>query len=107
MNSAPYSDLPGGKRTPDDPRALDEYLDALDDVVFGAIEGDMPALIVCESALRQAASDLRPETFSESRLHYLERARAARDALRTQMSWQPTRIIAVLHVIAVLIGDFA
>lgn len=107
MNSAPSPDLPAGKGTPADPCGLDEYLDALDDVVFGAIEGDLPALIVCESALRQAASDLRPETFAESRLHYLERARAARDALRSQLSWQPTRIIAVLHVIAVLIGDFA
>lgn len=84
---------------------VDQCLETLDDVVFAAIDGDLTSLHACEPVLRKVLADVGPEAVAESRQEYLRYARLTRDFLRSQLVWQPMRIVAVMHVIALLLGE--
>jgi len=84
---------------------VDQCLESLDDVVFSAINGDLSSLHACEPVLHKVLKDIGPEAVAESRREYLRYAQVTRDFLRQQLVWQPMRIVAVMHVIALLMGD--
>lgn len=90
---------------PPDPETAE--LEALDDVIFPAIEGDPAALDVTPNAWKAAVEKLGKEKVEESRHEYLRYAQATWKALRRQAVKDPLRLIAVLKIILMLIGDGA
>jgi hypothetical protein len=89
--------------------SLDEkvvaHLEALDDVIFPAIDGDETALHHVEPAWQQALAELGPEAVCESRQQYLRYARATWDFLKNQTLERPHQLLAVMHIIMMLTGD--
>ena len=84
---------------------VDQCLETLDDVVFSAIDGDLSSLHACEPVLRKVLEEFGADAVAESRCEYLRYALLTREFLRRQVMWQPMRIVAVMHVIALLLGD--
>jgi hypothetical protein len=80
-------------------------LEALDDVIFPAIEGCQQALAEAEPAWKQTVAELGPGAVQESRREYLRYARSTWEFLRRQATINPFRLFAVLKIIGLLMGD--
>lgn len=90
----------------DDPQVVSR-LEALDDVIFPAIDGDETALAAAEPVWKETLSELGLEAVQASRRQYLRHARATWAFLRNQTLQHPHHILAVLKIISLLIGDEA
>ncbi|MAT72856.1 MAG: hypothetical protein CMJ58_25525 [Planctomycetaceae bacterium] len=84
----------------DDPCA--QRLDALDDVVYSALDGSPAAVAAAEQAWKDAVAELGPEALRSSQWHYLDYAHRIRRMLSAQAFASPGRIAAVLKIIALL-----
>lgn|SRR5690606_16975009 len=82
-------------------------LETLDDVIFPAIEGDPEALRRSETLWKETVADLGPAVVEESRREYLRYARATWRILTSQTVQNPLRVLAVMKVIGLLMGDDA
>jgi hypothetical protein len=82
-----------------------QRLESLDDLIFPAIDGDLEALEASEPAWRQAVEELGPEVVAESRSQYLRYARSVWEYLSRQTIHQPWRLMAVMKIIGLLMGD--
>jgi hypothetical protein len=80
-------------------------LEALDDVVFPAIDGDETAIHRVEPAWLEAIATLGPEAVNESRQQYLRYARATWNFLKSQALERPCQLVAVMQIIMMLTGD--
>lgn len=89
------------------PDEVTAQLEALDDVIFPAIEGDEVALEALAPTWHNTVAKLGREKVEESRHEYLRYARATWKALRRQAVKDPWRLVAVLKIILMLIGDNA
>ena len=82
-----------------------ERLEQLDDVIFPAIDGDEAALEASEPVWRETVAELGPEVIEESRSEYLRYARSVWQFLSSQAITQPLRLLAVMKIIGLLMGD--
>jgi hypothetical protein len=82
-----------------------QRLEQLDDVIFPAIDGDEAALEASEPAWRETVAELGPEVIEESRSEYLRYARSVWQFLSSQAITQPLRLLAVMKIIGLLMGD--
>ena len=82
-----------------------QRLEQLDDVIFPAIDGDEAALEASEPAWRETVAELGPEAVAESRSEYLRYARSVWQFLSSQAVTQPLRLLAVMKIIGLLIGE--
>jgi hypothetical protein len=82
-----------------------ERLERLDDVIFPAIDGDPAALEACAPEWQQAVAELGPELVAETRSEYLRYARSVWQYLSRQTVQQPWRVLAVMKIIGLLMGD--
>ena len=89
---------------PSEPQFV-EQLESLDDVIFAAIEGDPNALEASAPAWRKAVVDLGSEAIAETRSEYLRCARSTWQFLSRQTIQQPLRLLAVMKIIGMLMGD--
>ena len=80
-------------------------LEALDDVIFPAIEGDAQALSASEQVWKSTLAEVGPTVLAETRNEYLRYARSTWQLLKSQTVGNPLRTLAVLKVIALLMGD--
>ena len=81
-----------------------ERLEALDDVIFAAIDGDPAALDAAEATWCSTLCELGWETVEESRQQYLRRAQNVWDALREQPNHSPAESFAAIEIMS-LLGD--
>jgi hypothetical protein len=79
-------------------------LEALDDVIFAAIDGDPAALQKSEAAWQQAVSDLGQETVEETRNQYLRHAQGVWESLRRTKAQPPHKIFAAIEIIGLLVN---
>jgi hypothetical protein len=101
-----HDDAPAHPAVPDPIEAqIVEQLESLDDVIFAAIEGDPQALEASATAWRKAVSELGVETVAETRSEYLRCAYSAWQFLTRQTIQQPMRLLAVMKIIGLLMGD--
>lgn len=82
-------------------------LETLDDLIFPAIDGDLEAAEASAPVWRETVAELGPEAVAESRSEYLRYARSTWQFLNRQTVQQPLRMLAVLKVIGMLMGDEA
>ena len=82
-------------------------LETLDDLIFPAIDGDLDAAEASAPVWRETVAELGPEAVAESRSEYLRYARSTWQFLNRQTVQQPLRMLAVLKVIGMLMGDEA
>lgn len=82
-------------------------LETLDDLIFPAIDGDLDAAEASAPIWRDTVAELGPEVVAESRSEYLRYARSTWQFLNRQTVQQPLRMLAVLKVIGMLMGDEA
>lgn len=82
-------------------------LETLDDLIFPAIDGDLDAAEASAPIWRETVAELGPEAVAESRTEYLRYARSTWQFLNRQAVQQPLRMLAVLKVIGMLMGDDA
>ena len=82
-----------------------ERLERLDDVIFPAIDGDETALEVSAPVWRETVAELGPVVVEESRSEYLRYARSVWLFLTSQTVSQPLRLLAVMKIIGLLMGD--
>ena len=82
-------------------------LETLDDLIFPAIDGDLDAAEASAPVWRETVAELGPEAVAESRGEYLRYARSTWQFLNRQTAQQPLRMLAVLKVIGILMGDEA
>ena len=87
------------------PPDVQSKLEALDDVIFPAIEGDPQALSVAEQAWSSTVAAVGLPAIQETRREYLRYARSTWQMLKNQASMQPLRVVAVLKIISMLVGD--
>jgi hypothetical protein len=80
-------------------------LESLDDVIFPAIDGDPEALEASGPAWREVIAELGVEAIAETRSEYLRYARSTWQFLVSQTVQQPLRLLAVMKIIGLLIGD--
>ena len=80
-------------------------LETLDDLIFPAIDGDLNAAEASAPVWRETVAELGPEAVAESRSEYLRYARSTWQFLNRQTVQQPLRMLAVLKVIGMLMGD--
>jgi hypothetical protein len=80
-------------------------LEALDDVVFAAIDGDPQALNSVEQAWKTTLDEVGVTAIAETRCEYLRYARSTWQLLRGQAIGNPLRLFAVLKIIGLLVGD--
>jgi hypothetical protein len=79
-------------------------LEALDDVIFAAIDGDATALEAAAEAWQSAISELGHDALEESRRQYVRHAQSVWDALRRQSIQPPHRIFAAIEIIGLLVN---
>ncbi|MBL9162968.1 MAG: hypothetical protein JNL18_09565 [Planctomycetaceae bacterium] len=82
-------------------------LETLDDLIFPAIDGDLAAVEASAPMWRETVAQLGPAAVAESRSEYLRYARSTWQFLNRQTVQQPLRMLAVLKVIGMLMGDEA
>lgn len=82
-------------------------LETLDDLIFPAIDGDLAAVEASAPMWRETVVQLGPAAVAESRSEYLRYARSTWQFLNRQTVQQPLRMLAVLKVIGMLMGDEA
>jgi hypothetical protein len=80
-------------------------LEALDDVIFPAIEGDLAALSEAEQAWRTTLTEVGVSVIAESRCEYLRYARSTWHLLKSHAVGNPLRLFAVLKIIGLLVGE--
>jgi hypothetical protein len=80
-------------------------LEALDDVIFPAIEGDPEALNIAEQVWSCTVAAVGLPAVEETRHEYLRYARSTWQMLKNQATRQPLRVMALLKIIGMLIGD--
>ena len=81
-----------------------ERLEALDDVIFAAIDGDPAALDVAADTWCSTLCELGLETVEASRQQYLRRAQNVWDTLREQPNHSPAESFAAIEIMS-LLGD--
>ncbi len=79
-------------------------LEALDDLMFAAIDGDPGALQESGSAWQQALDDLGSDTIEETRRQYLRHAQGVWESLRHQKVQPPHKIFAAIEIIGLLVN---
>jgi hypothetical protein len=89
------------------PEAAVAKLEALDDVNFPAIDGDLKALDACGPAWKQTVAELGPEVVKETRNEYIRYASSTWDFLMRQTVQDPLRLLAVMKIIGMMFGDDA
>ena len=79
-------------------------LEALDDVIFAAIDGDPSALQQSVQAWEHALSELGHDTIEETRRQYLRHAQGVWETLRHQEVQPPHKIFAAIEIIGLLVN---
>jgi hypothetical protein len=79
-------------------------LEALDDVIFAAIDGDPAALQESSAAWQRAVDELGHETIEETRRQYLRHAQGVWESLRHQQVQPPHKIFAAIEIIGLLVN---
>jgi hypothetical protein len=87
-----------------DPKVVKQVED-LDDVIFPAIDGDSEALKASPPAWKHALEDLGVDAVQETRCEYLRYAQTVWQFLLRQSVRQPLRLMAVMKIIGLLLGD--
>lgn len=80
-------------------------LEALDDVIFAAIDGDPAALQESQSAWHRAVAELGQEAIEETRRQYLRHAQGVWERLRGQKVQPPHKIFAAIEIIGLLVNS--
>jgi hypothetical protein len=80
-------------------------LEALDDIIFAAIEGDPGALQESSEAWHRAVSDLGHDAVEETRRQYLRHAQNVWEELRHQKIQPPHKIFAAIEIIGLLVNE--
>jgi hypothetical protein len=80
-------------------------LETLDDIIFPAIDGDPEALDASGPAWHEAVEELGIEAIQETRCEYLRYADNVWQFLKHQTVQQPLRMLAVMKIIGMLMGD--
>lgn len=80
-------------------------LETLDDVIFPAIDGDLQSLHEVEPLWKEAVTELGAAAIEESRREYLRYARSTWQFLTSQAVHNPLRLLAVMKIIGLLMGD--
>ena len=80
-------------------------LEALDDVIFAAIDGDPGALELSVSAWRQALAELGHDAIEETRRQYLRHAQSVWESLRHQPAQPTHKIFAAIEIIGLLVNS--
>jgi hypothetical protein len=97
---------------PSDSRAFTEetrpdviaQLEALDDVIFAAIDGDPAALQKSEDAWQRAVAALGHDAIEVTRSQYLRHAQGVWESLRRQEVQPPHKIFAAIEIIGLLVN---
>ncbi len=79
-------------------------LEALDDVIFAAIDGDPSALQQSPDAWQRAVAELGHDTIEETRRQYLRHAQGVWESLRHQEVQPPHKIFAAIEIIGLLVN---
>lgn len=79
-------------------------LEALDDLIFAAIDGDPVALQESGSAWHRAVAELGHDTIEETRRQYLRHAQGVWERLRGQKMQPPHKIFAAIEIIGLLVN---
>jgi hypothetical protein len=79
-------------------------LEALDDVMFAAIDGDPGALQESSEAWHRVVAELGHEAVEETRRQYLRHARGVWESLRQQPVQPPHKIFAAIEIIGLLVN---
>ena len=79
-------------------------LEALDDVIFAAIDGDPAALQESGDAWQRAVAELGHDTIEETRRQYLRHAQGVWESLRHQEVQPPHKIFAAIEIIGLLVN---
>lgn len=79
-------------------------LEALDDLIFAAIDGDPAALQQSSQAWQRAVAELGHDTIEETRRQYLRHAQGVWEALRHQEVQPPHKIFAAIEIIGLLVN---
>ena len=80
-------------------------LEALDDIIFAAIDGDPGALQESSEAWRKAISELGSDAIEETRRQYLRHAQGVWESLRHQPVQPPHKIFAAIEIIGLLVNS--
>ncbi len=80
-------------------------LEALDDLIFAAIDGDPTALQESERAWHRAVAELGHDTIEETRRQYLRHAQGVWERLRGQKAQPPHKIFAAIEIIGLLVNS--
>jgi hypothetical protein len=82
-----------------------DHLEALDDVIFAAIDGDQSALQRSAAAWHRAVKTLGHDTIEETRRQYLRHAQCVWEELRHQSVQPPHKIFAAIEIIGLLVNS--
>jgi hypothetical protein len=82
-----------------------DHLEALDDVIFAAIDGDQSALQHSAAAWHRAVKTLGHDTIEETRRQYLRHAQSVWEELRHQSVQPPHKIFAAIEIIGLLVNS--
>jgi hypothetical protein len=80
------------------------HLEALDDVIFAAIDGDQAALQESAAAWHRAVKTLGHDAIEETRRQYLRHAQSVWEGLRHQAVQPPHKILAAIEIIGLLVN---
>lgn len=101
----PHSPPPAMNRSLEETRPdVIARLEALDDVIFAAIDGDPSALQHSSDAWHQAVSELGHDAIEETRRQYLRHAQGVWEKLRHQEVQPPHKIFAAIEIIGLLVN---
>jgi hydroxyethylthiazole kinase-like sugar kinase family protein len=81
------------------------HLEALDDVIFAAIDGDQAALQESAAAWHRAVKTLGNDAIEETRRQYLRHAQSVWESLRHQSVQPPQKIFAAIEIIGLLVNS--
>ena len=79
-------------------------LEALDDVIFAAIDGDPAALQESVEAWQRAVTELGRDAIEETRRQYLRHAQGVWESLRHQEVQPPHKVFAAIEIIGLLVN---
>lgn len=80
-------------------------LEALDDVIFAAIDGDPSALQESSAAWQRAVAEVGHDAIEETRRQYLRHAQGVWETLRHQETQPPHKIFAAIEIIGLLVNS--
>jgi hypothetical protein len=81
------------------------HLEALDDVIFAAIDGDQAALQESAAAWHRAVKTLGHDAIEETRRQYLRHAQSVWESLRHESVQPPHKIFAAIEIIGLLVNS--